>query len=70
MEGRIRNWERIIRGEKYDEVKVNFYPCRNDMKGEYEISGKFIFEIYKTYKGVENWMNKHGFTPVIEKDGE
>lgn len=66
MRNYVRNWELIIRGEKWEEVEVRFYPCRNDMKGEYEISGRFIFEVYKTYRGVENWMKKHGYTPVKE----
>ena len=63
MKEYVRNWVLIIRDEVWDEVKVSFYPCRNNMKGEYEISGKFIFELYKTYRGVENWMKKNGYVP-------
>ena len=62
----VKDWERITWGKVDEEVHVNFYPCRNDMKGEYEINGRFIFEIYKNYKCVENWMKKHGFTPKGE----
>ena len=29
MKKYVRNWEQIIRGEKFGEVEVKFYPCRN-----------------------------------------
>ena len=68
MKKYVKNWEQIIRGEKFNEVKVTFYPCRNNMKGEYGISGKFVFEIFKNYKCVENWMKRNGYTPVLETE--